>query len=100
MDPLPQVLGQGQEILTLRAGGDLLLRHSQLAVKVNECLLALILFHTDHYHVAGAVAGDITGLTSLAAKVRDLIGIAAKIGNWTNTWHTMHLLVFNHSIAK
>ena len=76
---LPQAFGQCQEILTLRTGGNLLLRYGQLAVKVDKCLLALILLHADHYHVAGAVAGDINGLTSLAAEVRDIIGIAAKI---------------------
>ena len=94
------VLSQRQEILALRTGGNLLFCHGQLSIEINECLLALILLHTDHYHIAGAVAGDINGLTSLAAEVRDIIGIAAKIGNWTNTWHTMHPLVFNHSIAK
>jgi hypothetical protein len=93
MDALPQLTGHCKEIFPLRAGGYLLLRHGQLSVKVDERLLPLILLHTEDYHVAAAVAGDIDRLMGLAAKIRYLVGIVAQVGNRTNGRHDSHLLI-------
>ena len=91
------------EILSIAAHGQstyrsatelyLIERHGQLSVKVDERLLPLILLHTEDYHVAAAVAGDIDRLMGLAAKIRYLVGIVAQVGNRTNGRHDSHLLI-------
>lgn len=79
MHTLPHLTGNRLEVLALGTGGDLLFSNSQLAVQINQGLLALVFLNADNNHIAGAIARDIDRLTSLAAKVGNLIGIIAQI---------------------
>ena len=79
MHTLPHLTGDGQKVLALSTRGDLLFSDSQFAVQVNDGLLALVFLNADNNHIASAVASDINWLTSLAAKVGNLIGIIAQI---------------------